>query len=336
MCYCPVVSPTWAQSKLTPIEMVRYSYLDLVKQVDSVPYIGETAYDQTIAKCYRFEAHGGELLGYILPFVARALDEHTDTFSIDHTGLKVRWSSHFSSSDERSAAIAQIVTEWRQQDRFEVLRGWRDELYTVFCPNSHIYFVIERSSACLFGLVTYGIHMVGYVPPTANKPLGIWVPRRSLTKQTYPGKLDNTVAGGIGYPAGIFETLVKECAEEAGLEEDYVKKHAVATGVVTYCFQAEPSLNTEAGVYQPEVEYLYDLPMDESIVPRPVDGEVQEFKLMTVDEVKEELALGNFKYNTSLVTIDFFIRHGIITPENEPDYLEIVARCHRKLEYYVR
>lgn len=36
---------------------------------------------------------------------------------------------------------------------------------------------------------------------------------------------------------------------------------------------------------------------------------------------------------TDTVLIDFFIRHGILTPENEPDYIEIVARLHRRFEF---
>jgi hypothetical protein len=31
--------------------------------------------------------------------------------------------------------------------------------------------------------------------------------------------------------------------------------------------------------------------------------------------------------------IDFFIRHGILSAENEPDYLDIVARLHRRMEH---
>lgn len=52
---------------------------------------------------------------------------------------------------------------------------------------------------------------------------------------------------------------------------------------------------------------------------------------MTIDEVKAALATSEFKTNSALVMIDFFIRHGIITAENEEHYAEIVARLHRKL-----
>jgi len=61
------------------------------------------------------------------------------------------------------------------------------------------------------------------------------------------------------------------------------------------------------------------------------DDEVKEFNLMTIDEVKEGLASVEFKTNSALVMIDFFIRHAIITAENEKNYAEILSRLHRRL-----
>lgn len=37
-----------------------------------------------------------------------------------------------------------------------------------------------------------------------------------------------------------------------------------------------------------------------------------------------------------LVLLSFFVRRGILTPENEPDYIEIVSRLHRRLEFPTR
>ena len=34
-----------------------------------------------------------------------------------------------------------------------------------------------------------------------------------------------------------------------------------------------------------------------------------------------------------VVLIDFMVRKGIITPENEPDYQEIVTRLHGRFEH---
>jgi hypothetical protein len=126
-------------------------------------------------------------------------------------------------------------------------------------------FDIERSAAALFGLVTYGIHMTVFERGD-DETVWIWVPTRAKTKQTYEerclqrrvqadnhdhrwsGYLDNSVAGGTPSGMGMFESLVKESMEEASLEEDVVRKHAKAVGVVSYFYR------TSAGWLQPEVE----------------------------------------------------------------------------------
>ena len=44
----------------------------------------------------------------------------------------------------------------------------------------------------LLGIRQYGVHMNGYIYDADNE-LKMWIGRRSLTKPTYPGMLDNTV-----------------------------------------------------------------------------------------------------------------------------------------------
>ena len=84
---------------------------------------------------------------------------------------------------------------------------------------------------------------------------------------------------------------------------------------------------------QPEVQYVYDLELPEDTVPKPGDDEVEEFYLWSVEEVQEAMRKGEFKPNCALVVLDFLIRHGILTTESERDYIEIVSRLHRKLEF---
>jgi len=50
----------------------------------------------------------------------------------------------------------------------------------------------------------------------------------------WPGYLDNTVAGGIASGMSVFESLVKECEEEASIEADLVRKFARAVGSISY------------------------------------------------------------------------------------------------------
>ena len=54
---------------------------------------------------------------------------------------------------------------------------------------------------------------------------------------------------------------------------------------------------------------------------------------MDVDEIQEALSRGEFKTNSAVVMLDFFIRHGIITSDNEKDYVEIMQRMHRRLPF---
>lgn len=99
-------------------------------------------------------------------------------------------------------------------------------------------FRMERAACALFGVVTYGVHMTIYVDsPDPEGQKRIWVPKRAKTKQTWPGYLDNSVAGGI--PAGYkpFEALVKEAMEEASIEEDIVRGLARCTGSISYFFR---------------------------------------------------------------------------------------------------
>lgn len=104
-------------------------------------------------------------------------------------------------------------------------------------------------------------------------------------------------------------------------------------GTVTYFYVRDERAGGETGLLQPECQYVYDLEVGEDVVPKPGDQEVEEFGLWSVEEVKESLARGEWKPNTALVMLDFFVRHGILTPANEKDYVEIVSRLHRRLEF---
>lgn len=231
----------------------------------------------------------------------------------------------------RSKLIQESIGEAVKQGTFEVLKGWRNENYPVFAPGGEYIFEIERSASCLFGVVTYGAHMTGYTEDSTGVKL--WVPRRAKNKQTYPSMLDNTVAGGMCTGEKPFECIVREAMEEASLPEPVVRASIVARGCVTYTHVRDVRAGGETGLLQPEVEYVYDLKLDPSVIPKPGDNEVEEFKLLSVAEVQDALARGEFKPNCAIIMIDFFIRHGILTAENEPDYLDIVARLHRRLEY---
>jgi 8-oxo-dGTP pyrophosphatase MutT (NUDIX family) len=147
----------------------------------------------------------------------------------------------------------------------------------------------------------------------------------------YLGMLDNTVGGGIATGEDRFESLVREAQEEASLPEALVRENVSYHGTVTYTYIRESRAGGESGLVQPECEYIYDLELPADVLPKPNDSEVEEFYLWTVDEIQERMAKGEFKPNCALIMLDFFIRHGILTKENEKNYDEIQRRLHRDL-----
>lgn len=249
-------------------------------------------------------------------------------WTIDHEERYIKPSQLYTTAEQQNKVIAKTLDKARKDGCFNVLKGWRDELYPVG-ESRHSKISIERSASPLFGVVTYGVHMTAYVKD--QDKIKIWVPRRSKNKQTYGGMLDNTVAGGISAGEELFESLVREAAEEASFPEDLVRSNAKACGTVSYFYIRDERAGGETGLPQPEVQYVYDMQVSPSIIPQPCDNEVEEFYLWSIEEVKTALAEGQFKPNCAVVLLDFFVRHGIITAKNEENYFEIISRIHRKL-----
>lgn len=173
---------------------------------------------------------------------------------------------------------------------------------------------VDRGAVPFFGFRAYGVHMNGFVRDGAT--LKMWIGRRARDRQVCPGMLDNMVAGGQPADLSLLENLIKECGEEAAIPPDMAAK-AVAVGAISYCMEAPEGL-------KPDVMFCYDLELPTDFVPRNTDGEIDEFMLLTVDEVAALVRdTEEFKFNCNLVIIDFLIRHGVIPPE-DPDYLDLL------------
>ena len=127
--------------------------------------------------------------------------------------------------------------------------------------------------------------------------------------------------------------LVREADEEASLPESLVREKAKDCGTITYIYIRDSRAGGEIGMIQPECIYVYDIELPPSIIPKPNDSEVEEFYLWTVEEVQFALRKGEFKPNCALHILDFFVRHQILTEENEEHFKEIKSRLHRDLEF---
>lgn len=308
--------------------------------VYSFPYYEESPdeYSRLVASCYKFSLQGqSETLGYMPNWVVERMPWTSEDWNIDHEKKTISpkvGDTSTNASDElhrqQSRVIAETLQLAREKKIFTVLNGWRNELYPIG-RSSPITTSIERAGSALFGIVTYGVHMTAYVK--VDNEIKIWVPRRAKNKQTFGGMLDNTVAGGISSGENPFESVVREAAEEASFPDSLVRSNAKPCGMVTYFYITGQRAGGETGLLQPEVQYVYDLEIDPSVIPKPADDEVEEFYLWTVEEVQKALAEGQFKPNCAVVLLDFFVRHGVLTADNEKHLIEIVSRIHRKLPF---
>jgi 8-oxo-dGTP pyrophosphatase MutT (NUDIX family) len=276
-------------------------------------------------------------LGYLPPFVfdklikAPVYIKGELDFNVTHRTILA---FNQPTEQQRSRFAAALADYWRSGQTFKMLAGWRDELWPVYGRSGELLYNVERSAIGLLGVMRYGVHMTAYVRSDASAHgIKIWVPKRSASKSTFPGMLDNTVAGGLMTGEDPLECIIREADEEASLPEDVVRSMAKLVGEVTYIYITEERAGGEAGLIYPECQWVYDLELPDDVTPQPKDGEVEEFTLCTVEEVQAQLANGQFKPNCALVVLDFFIRHGILTRENEPDYDEINRRIHRELPF---
>ena len=125
-------------------------------------------------------------------------------------------SDHFALSDnlvnpeERTMAIEEMLEILRTED--PKLSKLNEKYAVKENINGKTLMEIDRGAADFFGILNTGVHLNGITNDHENKKM--WVATRSHQRKTFPGELDNMVAGG--QPSNITrqENVVKECYEE--------------------------------------------------------------------------------------------------------------------------
>ncbi|KAL4710579.1 hypothetical protein ACJJTC_008981 [Scirpophaga incertulas] len=264
----------------------------------------------------------GHQVGLIRPNVMKHLQRFPQVFRI--TDKFVELNPAFRDYRERTIKMAETLSHLQKDNDLVALKGWRDECFAVSAPFCHENLLeMDRSAICLFGIRNYGVSVTGYlIHPT--KGLCIWLQQRSFTKQTWPGKWDCFVSGGLAVGYGILETTIKEAAEEASVTGD-IAKNLIPAGCVSFYFESERGLF-------PNTEYVYDLELPLDFVPQNADGEVESFELLTAEECVQRALSPQFKTTSAPVLLDFLIRRGYINPENEPNYRYLVELLHVPLQ----
>lgn len=257
---------------------------------------------------------GGTQYGWLTHERAAVVLAYPKAFQIEGTGVALNGA--LNTPAKRSKAIADLAPALAATGLFSKTRG---ELYAVRNHwSDKAAFNIDRALNSGFGLRAYGVHANGIVEKK-NGP-HLWIGTRAKSLLVEPGKLDNMVAGGQPAGLGLMENLVKECGEEAHILPKLART-AKPSGVLSYSFESPKGLRCDT-------LFCYDLVVPASFKPRASE-EISRFDLMPLNKVLK-LAGGTnrFKFNVTLVIIDFAIRRGFITPESEPDFERIVAGMH--------
>lgn len=292
-------------------ESFRIGVLNLVNKLNTFNLPGSSK-----SQCFEFLVENQEV-GVVLPNVAEALKKYNETFIINET--KITFKESIQSFKDRTDAMESVLLDMREKKLFKKLAGWRNEHFNVKSKfSSPSLFTIERSAASLFGFKQYGCHVNGYIKK--DNTYMIWIAKRSKTKQTYPGMLDNFTGGGLTAGLCVIECAKKELEEEAGLSED-LAKNIKSVDAITYVYEKEEEVCYEG-------EFVFDIKLPNDFKPQNKDGEVEDFYLMTIEQVKEALIKEDFKPNSAAVTLGFLIRKGLVNPDNLPNYLEILEKLH--------
>jgi 8-oxo-dGTP pyrophosphatase MutT (NUDIX family) len=262
--------------------------------------------------------HGDSRIGLVRRDNARSLSRFPKVFAVADDAVRLVAPGDF---DALSAAVDGVVERLVADG---LVPKWRNEFFAVATRwGAPPLFKLDRGAVAFFGVRAYGVHLNGY-RRDGTGPLRLWVGRRAADKKVSPNKLDNLVAGGIGYGHGLFETLAKEAREEADMRAELIAR-AVPVGAVSYRMEVE-------GGARDDVLFVYDIAVPGDFVPRNTDGEIASFHLMTADEVVAGVRDSeDFKFNVNLVIIDFALRHGLVPPD-DPDYLALVTGLRRPLD----
>ncbi|PYI01396.1 thiamine pyrophosphokinase-related protein [Aspergillus sclerotiicarbonarius CBS 121057] len=259
------------------------------------------------------------ILGYIPNTLVATFPWPHDVWTIDPTTPSITlMTPPTATAASRTATLAPTI---RQMATQHIFTGWRDETFPIYGPNGEVVVEIERAASALFGIVTYGVQMLCYTED--NTGVQLWIAKRSSRKQTYPGMLDTTAAGGLGTGSLPREAIVREATEEASIPGEVLERELRYVDRISYFHVKKKGME----LLQPEVEYLFELKLGEGMVPVPTDEEVEDFRLWRPDQVREALGRGEFKPNSAVVVVDFLLRRGLLGDDAEG----IHDRLHRIL-----
>lgn len=267
----------------------------------------------------------GRQVGVVRPDVAMCLMEYPQVFTPSSGAFVLN--PQLDTYGKRTSAVDLVLRDLRSKDVLRALRGWRDEAFCVWADFGHgePLLEVERSAVTALGIRAFGTHITGYTRSQEDGLLRIWVQKRALDKPTYPGMMDSLVGGGITAGLTPRQVMLKEAHEEAGIPESLANT-AASVGTVSFFTESERGLHANT-------EFVYDLELPPDFVPRNMDGEVDSFEAVTVEEFLARVTSAKYKLTSVPVALDFLVRRGVVTPDTEPQYPALMELLHLPLHH---
>lgn len=241
----------------------------------------------------------GKRLGWVRRDSAPHLASYPDVLRV--TESEVSFVAHLVDSGARTDAMARVASSLAACG---LLTQWRNERYEIGAAECGVpCFDLERAAVRFFGFTSRAVHLNGLV--RQHDRWWMWVGRRSPAKAIDPDMYDNLMGGGVGRGIGIERTLYKEAWEEAGIPES-LARNAEPAGTLFVRREVPDGLHVET-------LHIYDLELPQEFQPVNQDGEVAEFRRLTLEAVAAELS-GDAPYtvDAGLVAIDCLRRKGAL------------------------
>ncbi len=237
----------------------------------------------------------GQVIGHLNPDFVPFLQESLLKSPIAHIAIDHdRLSIHKASPPNLSDSLAKLADRMHQGG---YIPGWRHEDFAWIDQNGHKYFRLERAAFRTFGFRSMATHINGY-----TKAGNLWLGRRSVTKATDPGRLDNLAAGGIGADETPWVNARRELWEEAGVPPQ-ISNQIEPVGRI-HMRRPIPGRG-----FHDEQLYIYDLELAENFVPTNHDGEVSGFIEISLSEAAARILADEFTSDAAFVTADFILRN---------------------------
>ena len=129
-----------------------------------------------------------------------------------------------------------------------------------------------------------------------------WIQQRALNKKTDPGRWDTLMGGMVSAEDSLQEALARETMEEAGL------KLVQLSGLrcVGHFTMRLPNDQNNGLEYVIERIDWFECVLPDGVVPLNADGEVQQFRRVTQDELEQMLLQDAFTTEAALILANQF------------------------------